>query len=380
MIIGSKIRNAKKVELSENAYPVLFAHVGVGDYKDIDLAIEVERNKIKGAIEAGADIICDVSMSDNIKYVHEKLLEGFNIPFGTVSIYEAYIASEKDDLKFEEKEFIRLFKEQVLRGFDIITIHATVFKDDRELINNSKRLIPTTSRGGMLMLKMLEVNGYENPYFTHFDEILAICKEYDVSLSLGPCYRPASVCDCKPTDELILLELERMSILCKKAIENGVGITIEGIGHATLDMIPKMIQLAKEKCYNVPYRVMTVATDIALGYDHISSAIASANAIYHGADSVTAVTRSEHLGIPTYEEVIEGVKAAKVAIYSGYIAKTGNTKRDMIMSKTREASGCIGHIPSTLFPNEVIKTNKRKNKSCSMCGDYCPLNDLGGDD
>lgn len=380
MIIGSKIRNVKKVELSETAYPVLFAHVGVGDYTNIDDAIEVERSKIKGVLEAGADIICDVSMSDNMPYVHEKLLEGFNVPFGTVSIYETYISSEKNDLKCSEDYFIKIFKEEVLRGFDIITIHATIFKEDRNMINNSKRLIPSTSRGGMLMLKMLEVNGYENPYFTHFDEMLDICKEYDVCLSLGPCYRPASVCDCKLDDKLILLELERMAILCKKAIDKGVGITIEGIGHAPLNIIGEMIKLGKEKCYNVPYRVMTVATDIALGYDHISSAIASANAIYHGADSVTAVTRSEHLGIPTYDEVIEGVKAAKVAIYSGYIARTGNMQRDKIMSKTRESSGCIGHIPSTLFPNEVIKTNKRKNKSCSMCGDYCPLNDLNGDE
>lgn len=380
MIIGGKIRNAKKIELSELAYPVLFAHVGVGDYDEVDHAIEIERNKIKGALEAGADIICDVSMSADLAYVHQKLLEGFDVPFGTVSIYEAYISSEKNDLKYEEKTFIELFKEEVLRGFDIITLHATVFKDDRKLIDNSKRLIPTTSRGGMLMLKMLEANGYENPYYTHFDEILAICKEYDVCLSLGPCYRPASVCDCVLDDELFLLELQRMSVLCKKALDAGVGITIEGIGHATLNMIEPMIKLAKNMCHNVPYRVMTVSTDIALGYDHIASAIASANAIYHGADSVTAVTRSEHLGIPSYEEVIEGVKAAKVAIYSGYIARTGNMERDMIMSKTREASGCIGHIPSTLFPNEPIKINKRKNKACSMCGPYCPLNELSGDD
>ena len=380
MLIGSKIRNVKKVELSELAYPVLFAHVGVGDYTDIDLAIEIERKKIKGVLEVGADIICDVSMSDNIPYVHKKLLEGFDVPFGTVSIYEAYISSEKNDLKLAEEEFIRLFKEEVLRGFDIITIHATVFKEDRSLIDSSNRLIPTTSRGGMLMLKMLEANGYENPYFMHFDEILDICKEYDVSLSLGPCYRPASICDCKVDDNLILLELERMGILCKKAIDKGVGITIEGIGHAPLNLIEPMIKLAKDMCHNVPYRVMTVSTDIALGYDHISSAIASANAIYHGADSVTAVTRSEHLGIPTYEEVIEGIKAAKVAIYSGYIARTGDMRRDKIMSKAREASGCIGHIPSTLFPNEPIKINKRKNKACSMCGPYCPLNDLSGDD
>ena len=262
----------------------------------------------------------------------------------------------------------------------MITIHATVFKEDRTLIDNSSRLISTTSRGGMLMLKLMEQNGYENPFYTHFDEILNICKEYDVCLSLGPCYRPASVCDCALNDELILLELERMGELCKKAIDKGVGITIEGIGHAPINMIEPMIKLAKKMCHNVPYRVMTVSTDIALGYDHIASAIASANAVYHGADSVTAVSRSEHLGIPSFEESMEAVKCAKVAIYSGYIARTGDVKRDRIMSNAREKNGCIGHVPSTLFPNEPLKTNKRKNKACSMCGTYCPLNELHGDD
>ena len=230
------------------------------------------------------------------------------------------------------------------------------------------------------MLKMMEKNNYENPFYTHFDEILDICKKYDVCISLGPCYRPASVCDCDPNDELTLLELKRMGLLCKRAIDKGVGITIEGIGHAPLNLIKPMIELAQQMCYDVPYRVMTVSTDIALGYDHIASAIASANAIYNGASSVTAVSRMEHLGIPTYEDTLEAIKAAKVAIYSGYIARTNDLKKDKVMSVAREVSGCIGHIPSTLFPNEPLKTNKRNNKSCSMCGEYCPLNELNGDD
>ena len=313
-------------------------------------------------------------------YVHKKFLEAYNVPFGTVSAYEAYITAEKNALKYKEENFLELFKEEVLRGFDLITIHATVFKNDRSLINSSGRLIFTTSRGGMLMLKLMEHNGYENPYYTHFDKILDICKEYDVCLSLGPCYRPASVCDCSVDDELLLLELQRMGELCKKAIDKGVGITIEGIGHAPLNLIEPMIKLAKKICHNVPYRVMTVSTDIALGYDHVSSAIASANAVYYGADSVTAVSRSEHLGIPTFEESMEAVKSAKVAIYSGYIARTGDLQRDTKMSNAREKNGCIGHVPSTLFPNESLRTTKRKNKACSMCGAYCPLNELDGDD
>ena len=380
MLIGGKVRNVNKIELSNDAYPVLVVHVGVGDYNNLDEAILIEKKKIEGALKLGADLICDVSMSDEMAYVHKKFLDEYSVPFGTVSAYEAYIKAEKNNLNYNEKNFVELFKEEVLRGFDLITIHATVFKEDRRLIEDSNRLISTTSRGGMLMLKLMEHNKYENPYYTYYDEILDICKEYDVCLSLGPCYRPASVCDCSLDDELLLLELQRMSELCKRAIDKGVGITIEGIGHAPLNLIEPMIKMAKEKCHDVPYRVMTVSTDIALGYDHISSAIASANAVYHGANSVTAVSRSEHLGIPTYEESMEAVKSAKVAIYSGYIARTGDLQRDKKMSIAREKKGCIGHIPSTLFPNEPLRTSKRKNKACSMCGPYCPLNELDGDD
>ena len=144
--------------------------------------IEVERAKIAGAISLGTDVICDVSMAKNLKEVHSKLMEGFDVPFGVVTAYECYIEAEKDNLKCSASKCIETFKEEVLRGFDIITIHATVFKNDLEYIKQSNRIILTTSRGGMLMLKLMETNGYENPFYTHFDEILKICKEYEVYL------------------------------------------------------------------------------------------------------------------------------------------------------------------------------------------------------
>ena len=381
MKISSKIRNVTPVELSSNGYPVVFMHTGVGESGDLDQAINEERNKIQRALDLGVDVICDVSMSNKMKYVHEGLMKEFNVPFGTVTVYEAYINSQNNNFKYSEEDFLNLFLEEIKRGFDIITIHATVFKDDRKYIENSNRLISSTSRGGMLMLKLMEENNYENPFYTHFDKILDMCLEYNVCLSLGPMYRPASICDCSVNDFLINLEIERMSELVKKAIDKNVGICIEGIGHAPLNRIPEIIKFQKEKCYNVPYRVMTVATDIALGYDHISSAIASAMAIYSGADSITCVSRSEHIGIPTLEEAIEGVETARIAAYCGYIAKTNDFSRDRKMSIAREKNGCLGHIPSVLFPEKTLeiiskKDSKKEGKSCSMCGSYCPLNKL----
>lgn len=381
MYISGKVRNPKQVLFSTKDYPVLFTHVGVGECDNVDEAINLEREKIRRAISLGADVICDVSMANDLAYVHKKLLEGFDVPFGTVTAYEAYINSKKDGLICDPYVFVELFKEEVLRGFDVITIHATVNKDDRKLIEESDRLISTTSRGGMLVLQMMEKNNFENPFVTYYDEILEIAKEYNVWISLGPCYRPASVADCDPNDKLHLLELERMSVLVKKALDKGVNITIEGIGHAPLNKIKDMIKIAKEKCYDVPYRCMTVSCDIALGFDHISSAISSAMAIYEGADSITAVSRSEHIGIPSLAEVEEGVIAAKIAIYSGYIARSKDYSRDIKMSKARETTGCLGHLPSTLFPNQIneiisAKDCKRQGKSCTMCGEFCPLNQL----
>ena len=385
MIISSNVRNVKGIVLDTNAYPVMFVHVGVSEEGDIDKNISEEREKIADAIKLGANVICDVSMHNNLEYVHKKLLEGFDVPFGVVTIYEAYINSQDKNLKVEEDEYIKIFEQEILRGFDIITIHATVFKEDRKLITSTNRVVPTTSRGGMLMLELMEKNNYENPFFTRFDEILELCKKYNVCLSLGPCYRPGSVCDCSPDDELFKIELERMAILVNKANEAGVGIAIEGIGHAPLNQIPNMIQAVREKCGDAPYRCMTVATDIALGFDHISSAIASSMAIYSGADSITCVSRSEHIGIPSKEETLEAVQATAIAIYSGYIARSNDFTLDRKMSMSRKKEGCIGDISTTLFPEQVKeivknKNSKKRGKSCSMCGSYCPLNSLEGEE
>lgn len=381
MYIGGLVRKPKKVEFSIDSYPVLFAHVGIGETENLDEAIELERKKISLVLASGANVICDVSMTGQMAYVHKKMLEGFDVPFGTVSAYEAYISAEMHNLNYDPHQVVDLFLEEVKRGFDMITLHATIFRQDRQLINQSNRIISSTSRGGMLVLQLMEKNNFENPYYTYFDEILDIAKKYHIWISLGPCYRPASVADCNTEDQLFQLELQRMQYLVEKALKKGVDITIEGIGHAPLNQIPSMIKKTKERCFQVPYRCMTVSTDIALGYDHISSAIASAVAIYNGADSITAITRSEHIGFPSLEEVVEGVEAAKVAIYSGYIARTGDFTKDIIMSKTREINGCLGHIPSSLLPDKALemicqKKSKRNRKSCTMCGKYCPLNRL----
>lgn len=381
MYISSKVRNVKPVYIGEEYYPVIFTHFGVGDRViDLDGAIEIEKQKIKVAIENGANAICDVSMHKEIKYIHEKVIPEFSVPFGVVTTYEAYIKAQENNLIMNPHEFINIFKEEILRGFDIITIHATVFKDDINFMNKTSRVIPSTSRAGMLMLELMNKNDFENPFYTYFDEILEICSEYNITLSLGPMYRPASVYDCNLRDKLLIKELQRMGELVERANRKKVLVTIEGIGHAPINQIPPIIKKSKELTHKAPYRVMTVSTDIALGYDHISSAIASAVAVYNGADSITCVTRSEHIGIPNLEEVREGVIAAKIATYAGYSARKNDFSRDYEMSKARYEKGCMGQAGLALFPEDVLNLLKKRgeenSKSCTMCGEYCPLDSL----
>ena len=371
MLIKSKLKNINGVTLGLDK-AIIFTHVGVGDsISNLDEAILYEKKKIEASIKYGTDIICDVSMHDNIPYIHKRLLEGLEIPFATVSIYEIYILGKKQNV-VDKNFFLKIIEDECKRGVDIITLHATVFKNDSKLFKETKRIIPSTSRGGILMLELLEKYNMENPFYTCFDEILDICKEYNVSISLGPTYRPASVCDAL-IEDLHYLEIDRMSDLCKMALDKGVGIMVEGLGHATIDQIPKIIKYTKEKCYNVPYRCMMVSTDVALGYDHISSSIAHSVALLNGADSITCVTRSEHLGIPTLEDTIEGVIASNIARHSAYIAKTHDTKLDRKMSESRKHNGCIGNINYCLFKDDVKKYYNERKTSCTMCGKYCPL-------
>ena len=372
MRIKNNLKDIEPIFIGDEFCPVIFTHVGCSeDIENIEINIKDAKEKIQLAIQAGTNAICDVSINKKIPYIQVCLMKDLTIPFGAVSIYETYISLESNSEKINEQYFIKIIEEECLRGIDVLTLHATVLLEDDVLIKKSKRLIPSTSRGGVLMLELMKKYNIENPYYTCFEEILSIVKKYDVAISLGPMYRPASVCDCK-IEDLHYIELLRMQKLCRIALDNGVNIMIEGIGHAPINRIEEMIKTAKSLCYNVPYRCMVVSTDISIGYDHVSSAIASALAIYYGADSITCVTRKEHLGIPSQEDTYEGVMVAKVAVHSGYSARTNDFTLDRAMTISRKKQGCIGNPSYALFP-KLIEKYVQDERKCSMCGSYCPL-------
>lgn len=371
--IGSKIRDIKPINMGQDYFPTIFVNVGISERGDITHELQ----KAKNAISAGADIVSELSLTDNIADAQKYFLDELSVPVASVAVYEAYLKAKKNDFKISDEEVVRIFENSAKRGIDVITLHATVNRNDLDVMSQSKRIIPTTSRGGAMMLKLMMANNYENPYVTYFDDILTIAAKYNVCLSLGPMYRAGAVTDCAIPNDLDYLELERMSQLVARAQEKGVGIVIEGIGHASLDKIKDFVPESIAKCNNAPYRVLTVATDIALGYDHISSSIAAANAVMYGASSITAVTRSEHIGHPSDSDVIEAVIAAKIAAHCGFSARNKDFSRDMEMSLMRKQHGCIGNPALSICPNAVNKDKGMSlyvgQYSCNMCGEYCPF-------
>ena len=373
--IAGNVRNVTPIYVGQDYEPIVIASVGSSNIND-SLALEVE--KAKKAVELGASIVTDHTLLDDLEYVQETIAQVVTVPFSTISVYEAAVKSRKTNKIIHSQEMINIIENQARRGIDILTLHATAFKSDVNLLKKTQRIIPCTSRGGTMMLEILSVSGEENPYWTYFDDILDIAKKYNITLSLGTCFRPASVYDCANNNELYFIEMQRMGELVQRANNKSVGVIIEGIGHAPLNYIGKIIQKTKELCLNAPYRVLTVATDIALGYDHIASAIASANAVYHGADMVTCVSRSEHIGLPSIDDLSEAVIAAKIAVHSGYSARTNDFQQDKNMSVARNQLGCGGQIEAAIYPKGALEALRNKKyvdgkKECGMCGEFCAL-------
>lgn len=375
VVISGKIRNVAPVYTGADYEPVIIASIGASNIGD---SLTNEVKKAKRAELLGANIVTDHTLLDNIEYVQKSIAESIMIPFSTIPVYEAAVRAKKTDKRIHSDDFLRIIEDQAKRGVDIITLHATAFRDDTHLLKRTGRVIPCTSRGGTMMLEILNITKEENPYWEYYDEVLSIAKHYGLTISLGTCFRPASVYDCAFNNNLYDLEINRMSELVKKANDQSIGVIIEGIGHAPINHIKQIVTRTKEICLNAPYRVLTVANDISLGYDHIASAIASANAVYYGADMITCVSRSEHVGLPSIEDLEEAIISAKIAAYSGYIARTNDFSRDKIMSIARNKVGCGGQIDASIYPSGAMKALQRKKsvlgkKECGMCGSFCAL-------
>ncbi|MCX7856366.1 MAG: phosphomethylpyrimidine synthase ThiC [Deltaproteobacteria bacterium] len=342
--------------------------------------IELELKKLELAKKAGADTVMDLSTGGNLDEIRRIILEHAQIPVGTVPIYQAAISAvskKKSIVRMDPEEIFEVLEKHGADGVDFITVHCGLTLKALERLKKQGRITDIVSRGGAFLAEWMIVNQKENPLYEQFDRVLEIAKKYDMTLSLGDGLRPGSISDA--TDRAQIEELLTLGELAKMAKERGVQVMIEGPGHVPINLIEANILLQKKLCDGAPFYVLgPVVTDIAPGYDHITSAIGGALAGFYGADFLCYVTPSEHLGLPTPEDVWEGVIVTKIAAHAADIAK-GNKKaleRDKNMSICRKSLDWEGQIKYAIDPEKIIKFRKErklKDDVCSMCGEYCAM-------
>jgi phosphomethylpyrimidine synthase len=375
LLIKNRLRNISARPCGATSPTLVIASIGTSAQGD-PLASELE--KALRAQKLGADAVTDHSFYGDIPRFQNGLVDKLDIIVSTVVCYEFAARHPGNDFRrASPAEAVDVVREQAKRGVDLVTVHASLLRDHVGLLANSKRLIPMTSKGGGIVAAYMRAGSRQNPYYEAFDELLDILAEYHVTLSLGTSFRPASVCDS--WDELMAVELETMSELVERANARGVQVMVEGIGHAPIHSIPTYIRLAKSFCSGAPYRVLPMATDTALGYDHISGAISAAVAVAAGADAITCISRSEHIGLPSQAELEEAIIATKVAARCGELSKLGDFTREAQMSRTRWGQGCKGDWTTAIHPEGAADALRAKGRlddqliQCGMCGDHCGI-------
>ena len=303
-----------------------------GDCKDYSMEME----KVDMAIAYGAEAIMDLSNYGKTNTFRKQLIEKSPAMIGTVPMYDAIGYLEKDLLEITAEDFLKVVRAHAEEGVDFMTIHAGINKRAIEAFKRQGRRMNIVSRGGSLLFAWIEMTGNENPFYEHYDEVLDILREYDVTISLGDALRPGCIDDS--TDAGQISELIELGNLTKRAWEKDVQVMVEGPGHMAMNEIMANMQLQKRICHNAPFYVLgPLVTDIAPGYDHITSAIGGAIAAASGADFLCYVTPAEHLRLPDANDVKEGIIASKIAAHAADIAKgvKGAREIDNKMSDAR---------------------------------------------
>ena len=344
-------------------------------------SLEEELKKLHAAVEAGADAVMDLSTGGEIDEIRRAVIRESPAPIGTVPIYQAALEAAKKGKSFVELEaddIFEIIERHAEDGVDFITVHCGVTIQTLERIKNEGRIMGIVSRGGALTAEWINFNKKENPLFENYDRLLRIAKEYDMVLSLGDGLRPGCLADA--TDRGQIEELVTLGELAQQAASEGVQVMIEGPGHMPLNQIEANILLQKRLCHGAPFYVLgPLVTDIAPGYDHITSAIGGAIAGAAGADFLCYVTPSEHLRLPTIDDVREGVIASRIAAHAADIAKgvKGAMDRDIQMAKARKALNWDEQIRLSLDPERARLLRESSPPSdkevCTMCGSLCAI-------
>jgi phosphomethylpyrimidine synthase len=348
-------------------------------------SIEDELAKLKAAAEAGADAIMDLSTGGDLDEVRRRILAETTLPLGTVPIYQAVVEAKVNRgsiVDMTADDLFDVIERQARDGVDFMTVHCGVTLDSIGRLRQQGRVTDIVSRGGSFLTGWMLHHGQENPLYEEFDRLLDICLEYDVTLSLGDGLRPGSIADA--TDRAQIQELLILGELLDRCRETGVQAMVEGPGHVPLDQVIMNVQLQKRLCKGAPFYVLgPLVTDVAPGYDHITSAIGGAVAAMAGADFLCYVTPAEHLGLPTIEDVHEGVIAARIAAHAADLVKNvpGARDWDQQMSEARKALDWDRQLELAIDPVKAKRyrgqLNPKGNKACTMCGDFCAMRIVG---
>ena len=364
--IGSRLRTKINVNLGTSR-----------DWTDLDMEME----KVKSAVDMGAEAIMDLSSCGDTQKFRRKLTSECPATIGTVPIYDAVVYYHKALKDITAKEWLDIVRMHAEDGVDFMTIHCGVNKETAARFKRNKRLMNIVSRGGSIIFAWMEMTGQENPFYEYYDEVLDICREYDVTMSLGDACRPGCLKDASDISQI--QELITLGELTTRAWEKDVQVMIEGPGHMPLNQIKANMEIQKTICKGAPFYVLgPLVTDIAPGYDHITSAIGGAIAATYGASFLCYVTPAEHLRLPDLNDVKEGIIASKIAAHAADIAKglpgardwddaMGAARHDLDWDKTFELS--IDPEKAKAY-REGAKPEKED--TCSMCGKFCAVRSM----
>ncbi|HIV86265.1 MAG TPA: phosphomethylpyrimidine synthase ThiC [Candidatus Monoglobus merdigallinarum] len=355
------------------------------DAADLDLELE----KVKTAISMKAEAIMDLSNYGKTREMRRRILDISTAMLGTVPVYDAIGYCEKKLKDITKEDFFRVVRQHAEDGVDFMTIHAGINRATAEKVKKNRRRMNLVSRGGALLFAWMEMTGNENPFYEYYDELMEIFREYDVTISLGDACRPGCIDDS--TDAAQISELIVLGELTKRAWEHDVQVMVEGPGHMAMNEIAANMIAEKRICHGAPFYVLgPLVTDVAPGYDHITSAIGGAIAAMNGADFLCYVTPAEHLRLPDLDDMKEGIIASRIAAHAADIAKGVNGARewDNEMSDARRETDWEKMFELALDPEKPrayrASSKPREENTCTMCGEQCAVKNmnkiLGGED
>lgn len=369
------IHSPKALGIGEGLNVKVNANIGTSpDFTNL----EDEVRKAEVAIKYGADAVMDLSIGGDLDKIRRTLLEKVDVPFGTVPIYQAGIEAAKKSavIDMSEDDMFNAFEKHAKDGVDFAVAHCGVTKESVNRLRNQHRLVDLVSRGGSFHTAWILHHQMENPIYKNFDYLLEIAQRYDLTLSLGDGFRSGTIYDAN--DRAKIQELLIIGELVERAREKGVQTIVEGPGHVPLNLIESNIKIMKSTTKNAPYYVLgPLVTDIAPGYDHIVAAIGGAIAGYTGADFLCYVTPSEHLSLPTIEDVKEGVIAARIAAHSADLARGIGWDVDIKMAEARRDLNWEEMFKLVIDPEKARWYRDQRKPTheevCSMCGDLCAI-------